>query len=298
MDIFFSLQRESLQRRNPERLQSWQNDKNARVMLVHDGQLSIAAEPHYRGLYALTAQQKSELILLGLYQGLPTFALRVEHAQFHGEEIAWGDLRQCAHLLDAETLSIAIQAKALCHWHQTHPFCARCGKPTVMKDAGYRRLCEHCQAEHFPRCDPAVIVGVQFNGQLLLGRQSGWPEKRYSVIAGFAEPGESLEQAVVREVMEEAGIRVKTVRYLQSQPWPYPSSLMLAFMAEAEHDDIELRDQELENARWVSRESLQTAMQAGDIKLPPRASIAYQIIQQWYEQEGADFAALIKNVWS
>ncbi|QGX38780.1 NAD(+) diphosphatase [Permianibacter aggregans] len=297
MDIFFSLQRESLQRRNPERLQTWQNDTNARVMLVHDGQLSIAAEPHYRSLHALTAQQQSELILLGLYRGLPTFALRVEQAQFHGEEIAWGDLRQCAHLLDAETLSIAIQAKALCHWHQTHPFCARCGKPTVMKDAGYRRLCEHCQAEHFPRCDPAVIVGVQFNGQLLLGRQSGWPEKRYSVIAGFAEPGESLEQAVVREVMEETGIRVETVRYLQSQPWPYPSSLMLAFMAEAEHDEIELRDQELENARWVSRESLQSLMQAGEIKLPPRASIAYQIIRQWYEQEGADFAALIKSIW-
>jgi NAD+ diphosphatase len=150
-------------------------------------------------------------------------------------------------------LSILAQARSLVYWHERHGFCAVCGHKTAMADAGYRRHCPSCLADHFPRTDPVVIMAVTHGDNILLGRQRAWVPGMYSAVAGFMEPGETVEQAVAREVKEETGIVVGKVSYVASQPWPFPSSLMIGCIAEAASTAISLDDKELENARWFSR---------------------------------------------
>ena len=155
-----------------------------------------------------------------------------------------------AHIVTREKLSIIAQARSLLHWHEKHGHCANCGAQTQMADAGYRRICAACKTEHFPRTDPVVIMAVRHNDKILLGRQKAWTAGQYSAIAGFMEPGETMEQAVAREVLEETGIKVGKVNYVASQPWPFPSSLMIGCVAEAENTTIILDEKELEAARW------------------------------------------------
>ncbi len=155
-----------------------------------------------------------------------------------------------SHVVTQEKLSIMAQARSLLHWHERHGFCAVCGGKTQMSDAGYRRHCPSCMSDHFPRTDPVVIMAVRHEGRLLLGRQKSWAPGMYSAIAGFMEPGETMEQAVAREVKEETGILVGKVQYIATQPWPFPSSLMIGCVAEAASEAISLDDQELEAARW------------------------------------------------
>ncbi len=157
------------------------------------------------------------------------------------------------HLLPKATFSILAQARSLLHWHESHGFCAKCGAKSVMSDAGYRRHCEACGADHFPRTDPVVIMAVRHGQKLLLGRQSSWPPGMYSALAGFMEPGETMEAAVRREVLEEAGITVGAVTYAACQPWPFPSSLMIGMIGEAESTEIKIDKAELEDARWFER---------------------------------------------
>jgi NAD+ diphosphatase len=153
-------------------------------------------------------------------------------------------------------LSILAQARSLLHWHESHKFCAKCGAQSLMTDAGYRRHCAACGADHFPRTDPVVIMAIRHQGRILLGRQASWPPHMFSALAGFMEPGETIEQAVRREVLEEAGIVVGDVTYVQSQPWPYPSSLMIGMIGEAETTEIKLDPAELESARWFGPDEL------------------------------------------
>jgi NAD+ diphosphatase len=152
-----------------------------------------------------------------------------------------------------EQLSILAQARSLVHWHEKHGFCSNCGHKTEMSDAGYRRHCPACKTDHFPRTDPVVIMAVTHGDRILLGRQKAWAPGMYSAIAGFMEPGETIEQAVAREVKEETGVSTGAVRYVASQPWPFPSSLMIGCIAEASSEAISLDDQELEAARWFSK---------------------------------------------
>ena len=155
-----------------------------------------------------------------------------------------------SHVVSEEKLSILAQARSLLHWHERHGFCAACGHKTEMSDAGYRRHCPSCLADHFPRTDPVVIMAVRHDRKLLLGRQKSWAPGMYSAIAGFMEPGETIEQAVGREVKEETGILVGKVHYIATQPWPFPASLMIGCVAEAASEEISLDDHELEAARW------------------------------------------------
>lgn len=148
------------------------------------------------------------------------------------------------------TLSIIAQARSLVHWHERHGFCANCGSKSEMADAGYRRHCPACKTDHFPRTDPVVIMAVRHEGKLLLGRQKAWVAGQYSAIAGFLEPGETMEQAVAREVKEETGVLVGKVHYVATQPWPFPASLMIGCVAEAASSAIILDEKELEAARW------------------------------------------------
>ena len=158
--------------------------------------------------------------------------------------------------LTQERLSILAQARSILHWHESHGFCAKCGAKSLMADSGYKRVCPTCKTEHFPRTDPVVIMAVRHQDQILLGRQASWPPNMYSALAGFMEPGETIEQAVAREVLEEAGIKVGAVSYVTTQPWPFPSSLMIGMIAEATTTEIKLDPAELEDARWFNRSDL------------------------------------------
>ncbi len=192
-------------------------------------------------------------------------------------------LREVGALLDARDAGLVVHAIALSNWHATHRHCSRCGAPTRIGAAGHLRRCPADGSEHFPRTDPAVIMAlVDDADRILLGRQARWPERRFSTLAGFVEPGESAEAAVRREASEEAGVRVGAVTYLGSQPWPFPSSLMLGFRAHAETTELRLGDAELVEAQWLSRQRLADAMASGQLLLPPAVSIARRLIEHWY----------------
>jgi NAD+ diphosphatase len=156
-------------------------------------------------------------------------------------------------LLPKDEIDILAQARSLISWHERHAYCANCGSSTKIDDMGYRRHCTSCKADHFPRTDPVVIMAVERDGKFLLGRQASWPDNMYSTLAGFMEPGETIEQAAGREVKEESGIDIGQVRYVASQPWPYPSSIMIGLVAEATSSTIRIDPNELEDARWFSR---------------------------------------------
>lgn len=195
------------------------------------------------------------------------------------------DLRRAAADWPDFEAGVFALARAMFHWRARNRFCGLCGGAIEFRRAGYQGHCLQCGTEHYPRVDPAVIVAVTDGERLLLGRQSGWPAGRYSVIAGFVEPGETLEQTVAREVLEETGVRVRHSRYLAAQPWPFPGSLMLGFAAHAEPDEPRV-DDELEDARWFSREDIGAALQRRDgangLWLSPRISIARSLIEHWY----------------
>ncbi|HEY5987945.1 MAG TPA: NAD(+) diphosphatase [Streptosporangiaceae bacterium] len=193
-------------------------------------------------------------------------------------------LRQAGPLLSDRDAGLMTHAVALANWHASHTHCPRCGRPTVPVSAGHARCCPHDGSEHFPRVDPAVIMLVTDDeDRCLLARNKTWPARRMSILAGFVEPGESLEQAVRREVSEEAGLRVTGIRYLGSQPWPMPQSLMLGFRARAEGaQEIRVDDEEISEARWFSREELRSAAADGEVLLSSPVSIARRIIESWY----------------
>lgn len=183
-------------------------------------------------------------------------------------------------LVSPETLSLLAQARSLIHWHERHGFCANCGTKTLLADSGYRRTCPACAAEHFPRTDPVAIIAVRRPGHVLLGRQASWNQGMYSALAGFIEPGETIEQGARREVFEEAGIHVGDVRYVASQPWPFPSSLMIGLVGEAESTEITVDTSELEEARWFSTEEVRLMLarqHPGGLYATHPYAIAHQI---------------------
>ena len=195
------------------------------------------------------------------------------------------DLRAAAAHWPAFEATVFAQARAVLHWQQRHRFCGTCGGALSFERGGWQGRCAPCGLEHYPRTDPAVIVAVTDGERLLLGRQAAWPARRYSTLAGFVEPGETLEQTVVREVMEESGVRVRESRYLASQPWPFPSSLMLGFIAEAEPDPPQANE-ELEDARWFSHEEVGAALRGetaeAGLLVSPSISISRWLIERWH----------------
>lgn len=187
-------------------------------------------------------------------------------------------------LLDSTDAPLFAAALSLARWHARHRFCANCGRATEIVRGGWSRRCLDCGAEHFPRVDPVVIMIAEHGGKLLLGRQPHYPPGRYSALAGFVEAGENLEAAVARELLEEAGIRVRNVRYMASQPWPFPSSLMIGCHAAAEAPELTIDHTELEDARWFSRDEIAAALASSDgvpFQPPPRAAIARTLLERW-----------------
>jgi len=204
-------------------------------------------------------------------------------------ELAQMSLRDVAADLTENEASLFVHAVALARWHQRHQFCASCGQPTVIQSAGHVRRCPACSALHFPRTDPAIIVlVVDADDRCLLGHGAEWASRQYSTLAGFVEPGETLEQAVIREVAEESGVVVEDPVYLGSQPWPFPASLMLGFKATASTVAITTDNVEVTHARWFTREQLAADVLSGTVTLSSGVSISRRLIQHWY---GGDLPA-------
>lgn len=207
----------------------------------------------------------------------------VQHHPAIGEGAGFRELRGVMAQLSARDAELAATAKAVLQWHRSHGYCAACGAPSVMAQGGWQRTCPACGAQHFPRTDPVVIMLVTQGNSVLLGRSPGWPDGMYSLLAGFVEPGETVEAAVRREVLEETGVRCGAVGYLASQPWPFPASLMIGARTEAMDRTLRLDPDELEAALWVSREELVTAF-AGrhpGIRPPRGGAIAHFILGNW-----------------
>ncbi len=228
---------------------------------------------------ALTADP-DRLLLLGWYQNQRCVLVDVEPAlavEQPGE--SFSELRPLTSELPASEAGLLAYARALNIWRANHRYCSRCGTPNIGTRAGHARLCPNCDSEEFPRIDPAIIVLVHDGERALLGRQAHWQPGRYSTLAGFVEPGESLEDAVRREVREETGVETLGIAYHSSQPWPFPASLMLGFTAEAQHAEPVLHDGELEHADWFTRDDIH----AGRITLPPPEAISRRLIDNWLQ---------------
>jgi NAD+ diphosphatase len=240
------------------------------------------------GVGDLPAERRSadDLILLGRVDHSSYFAYEFESLQppQSSNGARFEDLRLIASLLPPDEAGLLGYARAMISWRRRHRFCGTCGAKTVAAKSGHVLVCTSpsCRHEQFPRLDPAIIVLVSDGERALLGRQESWPVGRYSTIAGFVEPGESLEDAVAREVLEETGIQVDSIEYHSSQPWPFPASLMLGFTAHALTQTVRLHDEELEDARWFTRSDVASGVPL----LPPTQSISYRLIEHWFDAGG------------
>jgi NAD+ diphosphatase len=218
-------------------------------------------------------------IFLGDREGVPHFALLVPEPTDEGR---WATFREVVHTLREPDAGFMVHAMALAEWHASHQYCPRCGGRLHSTVAGHVLVCEVCGRQQFPRSDPAVIMLVTDGERALLGRQDAWPEGRYSTLAGFVDPGESLEEAVVREVAEETGVHVTDVTYFGNQPWPFPQSLMVGFFARATSTEICVDGTEISDARWFTREQLKAEAEAGTLALPSGISISRSLVEAWY----------------
>lgn len=272
-------------RKDPDWLADAFGSEEARFVPVWGDLCLVGGEPPHAVLLEHSQVggfvDERNLIFLGLFRNQPAFALAIDRGleqPFRGLG-EFESLRFLGTRLPLDEANLAAHARALVLWHASQSYCGVCGSATEPEAGGNSRRCVNaeCGREFFPRTDPAIIVLVHDGERCLLGRQEGWPEDLYSTIAGFVEPGESLEDSIRREVFEETNIRVGGVHYHSSQPWPFPSSLMLGFTAEATSSDIVLNDGELEDARWFTRDELRS----GFPKLPFRISIASRLVDHW-----------------
>jgi NAD+ diphosphatase len=267
-------------RKDEEFLAKTASDPATRVMLLRGDELAV--DGHRLLLVSPDEAPGGDLLLLGAIDETVYVLARVGDDEPIGE-LQFAGLRTLASTLDERELSLAVHAIALGGWHQRHPMCSVCGAGTEIVEGGASRTCPRCSTQHFPRTDPAVIMlVVDEEGRCLLGhngaRASGW----FSTLAGFVEPGESLEEAVAREVLEETGVVVADVTYAGSQPWPFPSSLMLGFLAKASTVDIQVDGEEITEARWFTRDELAAEVEAGDLVVPTTISIAGALLSHWY----------------
>jgi len=285
-----TVDRASIHRTHPDWLAAAWADPSSQVLRVGGGRTLVAD-----GTLLLVRPDQAppgERYLLGVAGagGAPTVFFAVDEG--HEPEPPAGSgaqavgLREVATVLSDQDAGLLVLAVGLSNWHATHPRCPRCGTPTLVQDAGFVRRCPRDGSEHYPRTDPAVIVLVTdaTGERALLGSSTRWPGRRFSTLAGFVEPGESAEAAVVREVAEESGVAVGDVTYLGSQPWPFPSSLMLGFTATALHADAEPVADGLELAEvgWFTRADVADGVRGATLFLPPPVSIARRLVEHWY----------------
>ena len=298
------LDRAAERRDEPEWIASQARGDKARFLLL-DAEQNALARPDGDALRWLDAGEREAMLpgtpasLLGVGESHTYFVIDVPEAA-RGEELAgllgarMLNLREAGLRLPADEAGLFAYAKGLAHWQREMRHCHACGGRLDLVSSGHRAQCVVCGKLHFPRTDAAIIVIVEHAGACLLGRQASWPAGRYSTLAGFVEPGESLEDAVRREVAEEAGVRVDRVHYHSSQPWPMPASLMIGFTATAHDRLIHLRDGELEDARWFTPAQIEQGLADGSFATPPKLSVSYQLLAHWLrERGGLDLDTLI-----
>lgn len=296
-------------RSDPDALRAAAADSSARAIVFWRGKALISPERpaglirlaiDHAALQAATAPP----ILLGREEGAPVFAVDISgwtpadldestlgafldaSEQRHPDLPDWmvfAELRRVMTWLSPRDAELAASGKAVLGWHEIHGFCARCGAQTELAAGGWQRKCPECGASHFPRTDPVVIMLITHGNSVLVGRSPGWPQGMFSLLAGFVEPGETLEAAVRREVFEEAGVRVGEVGYLASQPWPFPASLMFGCWGHATSEEITIDPVEIEDARWISREEMMEITQGSHSEILParRGAIAHFLIERW-----------------
>lgn len=296
-------------RGNPAAMAEALADPTARAVVFWRGKPLISTE-RPAGLIRLELDHKAlkdavgEPILLGREEGGPTFAVDLSAWTPEGLDesslggfldpseqrhpalpdwMAFAELRRVMTWLTPRDAELAASGRAVFSWHDSHQFCAKCGVKTEPTNGGWQRGCGACGASHFPRTDPVVIMLITHGNSVLVGRSPGWPQGMYSLLAGFVEPGETLEAAVRREVFEEAGVRVGEVGYLASQPWPFPASLMFGCWGHATSSDITIDPVEIEDARWVTREEMMTVSQGHHPEIMParKGAIAHFLIERW-----------------
>ena len=265
-------------------------DASARLLRLSGLDPVISPEGQLEWGSLAEAADDAELVFLGRRDGRACFAqVPAAGSTAPANPAVW----QAMATLDADELATYGGARSMVDWHARHRFCARCGQPTLPAKGGWQRNCtsETCRAEHFPRVDPVTIMIVQHEDNLLLGRQPRFPAGNYSALAGFVEPGEAIEEAVAREVLEEAGVAVRDVSYVGSQPWPFPSSLMIGCHAWADDPAITIDATELDDARWFTRAEVEDAVQAIErgeggkaFRCPPRTAVANALLRWWVER--------------
>jgi NAD+ diphosphatase len=267
-------------------------DSRTRVLVVEHGRALCAIDDRQARLSFVAPADAPDGVrfLLGVdHEGIAYFGVAGPLRELREPDedgVRPVPLREAGPLLSDRDAGLMTHAVALANWHETFTHCPRCGSPTNPISSGHARKCPVDGSEHFPRVDPAMIVLVTDPAdRCLLARNAQWPERRVSILAGFVEAGESAEQAVAREVHEETSVAVSAVRYLGSQPWPMPQSLMLGFRAEATGVDIQVDANEIAEARWYSRDDLRKAVASGELLLPPPISIAHRIIESWYGED-------------
>jgi len=270
-------------RENPEAIAELRSSLSARLLLLDGLEPSLAEDGGLAWGSLADAPAETELALLGFIDSKPRFvALAAAPSGFSRS----ARLMQALGMLPPGEASTFAAARSLVDWHNRHKFCANCGTPTEIFRAGWARHCSNCGAQHFPRTDPVVIMLAEYEGRVLLGRQPQFPAGFYSALAGFIEVGESIEEAVARELKEESGVIARNIRYVASQPWPFPSSLMIACIGEAESDAITLDTNELEDAKWCDRNAVSAAL-AGDAAAPflppPHYAIAHTLLRRWLD---------------
>jgi NAD+ diphosphatase len=276
-------------RQDPEWFAAALADERSRAIPVWNSRNLIAEGDIPRAVYwelsriPAALRTDADLILLGRFGETSYFAYEIDSIEPPpaAPGTRFEDLRLVAAVLPIDEAGLLGYARAIVSWRRRHRFCGTCGAKTLPAKSGHVLVCSDpsCRHEQFPRIDPAIIVLVSDGQRALLGRQASWPLGRYSTIAGFVEPGESLEDAVAREVLEETGIEVDQIEYHSSQPWPFPSSLMLGFTAHALTTAVRLKDDELEDARWFERADIAS----NATLLPPRQSISFRLIEHWFD---------------
>jgi NAD+ diphosphatase len=294
------LDRVSLKRSNEMWINDQINDESARIIPVSHSKILYTSNQNPRTIY-LTKHDFSDFtnvcelsILLGISDQKTYFAIDIESMKSapmlsDNNSAEFYDLKQVMPLLNSRDSALLAIARFMINWQSRNRYCGKCGAPTKSAQAGNLRVCEksNCGQHHFPSMDPAIIVLVSFGEYCLLGRQKIWPKGMYSTIAGFVEPGESIEDAVIREVNEETGVAVEKLEYQHSQPWLFPSSLMLGFTAAAKGNEIKIDKNELEDARWFSRKEIKDHLKKGLLKLPSKVAIAYHLIKAWFDKGDA-----------